>query len=162
MGALSLDGAGREHELVVEQMERLDLVLVDRQRDQDDVEVAADQLPHQRLGDGLAEMQGEVGETPLQLGQRRGQEIRRDRWDGSKLQRPREHPLAMLGVVEQVAHRGKDGAPAPDDLLALLGQLDPRLSPLDEADLEIVLHFLDLHAEGGLGDGASLRRLAEM
>ena len=68
----------------------------------------------------------------------------------------------MLGVVEQVAHRGEDGAPAPDDLLALLGQLDPRLSPLDEADLKLVLELLDLHAERRLGDGAGLRRLAEM
>ena len=91
-----------------------------------------------------------------------GRKIGRDRWDGPKLQRPREHPLAMLGVIEQVAHRGKDGAPAPDDLLALLGQLDPRFSPLDEADLELILQFLDLHAEGRLGDGAGLRRLAEM
>ena len=143
-------------------MERLDLGIVDRQRDQDHVEVAAEELPHQRLGDGLAEMQGEVGETPLQLGQRRRQEIRRDRRDGAELERSRQHPLAMLGVVEQIAHRGKDGAPAPDDLLALLGQLDPRLSPLDQADLELVLHLLDLHAESRLGDGASLRRLAEM
>jgi hypothetical protein len=41
----------------------------------------------------------------------------------------------MLGVVEQVAHRGEDGAPAPDDLFALLGHFESRLSALYEADL---------------------------
>jgi hypothetical protein len=33
----------------------------------------------------------------------------------------------MLGVIEEVAHRGKDGAGAPCDLLALLGEFDARL-----------------------------------
>jgi hypothetical protein len=39
----------------------------------------------------------------------------------------------MLGVIEQVAHRGKDGARAPRDLLAWRGELDARFPPLDEA-----------------------------
>ena len=53
-------------------------------------------------------------------------------------------------------------APAPGDLLALLGELDARLSPLDEAHLELVLELLDLHAERRLADGAGFRRMAEM
>jgi hypothetical protein len=68
----------------------------------------------------------------------------------------------MLGVVEQVAHRGKDGAAAPHDLLALLGQFDARPPALDEAHLQLVFQLLDLHAERGLGDGASLSSLSEM
>ena len=48
------------------------------------------------------------------------------------------------------------------DLLALLGELDARFSPLDEAHLELVLELLDLHAERRLADGAGLRRMAEM
>ena len=123
-GALAPGGARREDELVVEQMEGLGLRILDRKRDQDQVEIAAHELPHQSLGDGLAELQGELGEAPLQLGQRRRQQIGRDRRDRPELQRPRQHPLPMLRVIKQIAHRGKDSPPAPDDLLPLLGQLD--------------------------------------
>jgi len=48
----------------------------------------------------------------------------------------------MLGIVEQVAHGGEDGPPAPNDLLALLGQFDARFPPLDQADLELILKLL--------------------
>src|SRR6516225_5834951 len=68
----------------------------------------------------------------------------------------------MLGVIEQVTHRSKDRAPTPHDLLALFGQLDARLAPLYEANLQLILELLDLHAECRLGDSAILRRLAEM
>src|SRR5262245_2531282 len=68
----------------------------------------------------------------------------------------------MFCVIDEIAHRGKDGAPAPDDLLPLLGQLDARFSTFDEADLQLVLELLDLHAERRLGYGAGLSRLAEM
>jgi hypothetical protein len=68
----------------------------------------------------------------------------------------------MLGVIEQVAHRSEDRAPALSDLLTLLGQLDSRLAPLDETDLQLVLELFDLHAKGRLGDGAGLRCLAKM
>ena len=104
----------------------------------------------------------ELGVAPLQLGQRRRQQIGRDRGDRSELQRPRQHPLPLLGVIEQVAHRGEDHPPATDDLRALLGQLDARLPPLDETDLKLVLKLLDLHAERGLGDRAGLGCPAEM
>src|SRR5262245_56224881 len=79
-----------------------------------------------------------------------------------KFQRPGEHSLPKLGVIEQVAHRSEDRAPTLSDFLTLLGQLDSRLAPLDETDLQLVLELLDLHAEGGLGDGAGLRCLAKM
>jgi hypothetical protein len=68
----------------------------------------------------------------------------------------------MLGVIEEVAHRGKDRAPAPDDLLALIGQFDARLPALDEADLQLIFQLLDLHAERGLAHGASVSCLSEM
>ena len=68
----------------------------------------------------------------------------------------------MLGVIEQVAHRGEDGAPAPDDFLALLRQLDSGLPPLDETDLEHLLKLPDLHAECRLADRASFSGFAEV
>ena len=68
----------------------------------------------------------------------------------------------MLGVVDQVAHRGEDGPRPPHDLLALPGQLDARLAPLDQAQTELVLELLDLHAERRLADRARLGGVAEM
>ena len=68
----------------------------------------------------------------------------------------------MLGVIEQVAHRGENGARAPRDFLALLGELDARFAALDQAHLQLVLELLDLHGERRLADGASFGRMAEM
>ena len=68
----------------------------------------------------------------------------------------------MLGVVEKIAHRGKYGARAFGDLLALFGELDARLPSLDEAHLKLVLQLLDLHAERRLAHGAGCRGMTEM
>jgi hypothetical protein len=65
-------GVGREHELIVEEMQRLELRVLDRQRDEDQVEDAAGELVNQGFGDGLTELQVELGEAPLQLRQRIG------------------------------------------------------------------------------------------
>lgn len=46
--------------------------------------------------------------------------------------------------------------------LALRGEFDARLAPLDQAHAELVLELFDLHAEGRLADGAGLRGVAEM
>ena len=68
----------------------------------------------------------------------------------------------MLGVVDEIAHRGEDSPCAPRDLFALLGKLDTCLPSLDEADLKLVLELLDLHAEGRLADRAGLSGMAEV
>ncbi len=68
----------------------------------------------------------------------------------------------MLGVIDEVAHGGEDGSRPTHDLLALVGELDARLAPLDEAQPELVLELLDLHAERRLADGARLGSMAEM
>ena len=54
---------GRENEFVVEQMERLDLRILDRKRDQDEVELAGEKLAHEVLGERLAKLQIELGEA---------------------------------------------------------------------------------------------------
>jgi hypothetical protein len=115
-----LVGSERKDELVVEQMEGFDLRIVDGKRDQYQVEVAAHKLTQQSLGHRLTELQIELGEAPLQLGQGRRQEVRRDGRNGPELQRPRQHPIAMLSVVEQIAHGGEDGPRPSDDLRAVL------------------------------------------
>jgi hypothetical protein len=151
-----------KNETVVEQMERLDIGVVDRQRHENEIEIAGHQCVQEICRHGFAELEAEPGKAPLQLGQRRGQEIGRDRRDGAELQHACQHPFLMLGVVEEVAHRGENGAGALGDLLALLGQFDARFAPFDQGHPERVLELLDLHAHGGLADGARLGGVAEM
>jgi hypothetical protein len=68
----------------------------------------------------------------------------------------------VLGIVQEVAHGSENAARAPRDFLALVGQGDARFATLDQAQLELVLELLDLHAERGLADGAGLGCVAEM
>src|SRR6476646_3240403 len=78
LGALAFARAGCKHELVVEEMKSFDLRILDRKRNENEVEIPADQLSYQGFRDALAELQGEVGEAALQLGQCCRQQIGRD------------------------------------------------------------------------------------
>src|SRR3990172_2910414 len=58
---IALRRLGRENEPVVEQMQRLDLWIVDGERDEDEVEASGDELMDEIRGQGLAELQIERG-----------------------------------------------------------------------------------------------------
>jgi hypothetical protein len=161
LATLAPGGTRRKHELVVEEVECLDLMVLDGKRDEHEVEIAPDQFPDQGFCDGPPEGARSGREIAVAARGSQPQQIGRDRRDGPELERSRKHPLTMPGVVEEVAHRGKVGASTADDLLALLGQLDPRLPPLDEAHLQLVLKLLDLLVSGGWVM-AQFRRLTEM
>jgi hypothetical protein len=103
LGALAR-GARRKDELVAEERLHLDLETLDGKHNENQVEIAADQRSNKSLGDRLAEVQSEIRGAPLQLGQCRRQEIGRDRRNGPKLERSRQHTLAMLGGIEHIAH----------------------------------------------------------
>src|SRR3990172_11613988 len=70
---------GRENESVIEEMQRIDLRILDRKRNQDQVELAGEKLVHEVLGERLAKLPIELGEAALQFGQHFRQEIGRDR-----------------------------------------------------------------------------------
>ena len=97
---IGLRGLHRKNEAVVEQMERLDIGIVDGQRHDDEIEIAGHQFVHESCRHRLAELEAEPRKAPLQLRQRRRQEIRGDRRDRAELQHACQHPLLMLGVVE--------------------------------------------------------------
>ena len=61
LGALAR-GARRKDELVAEERLRLDLETLDGKRNENQVEIAADQRSNKSLGDRLAEVQSEIGE----------------------------------------------------------------------------------------------------
>ena len=51
---------------------------------------------------------------------------------GTEVQQAAQHAFLMFGVIEQIAHRGKNGAGAASNFLALLGQLDAGFAAPDE------------------------------
>lgn len=147
-------GLGRENEGVVEQEMGLHGRIVDRQRDENNVEVAAHKLAHQGLGDRFAQAQRQVWKPRLQDGQRGGQQVWRDRWDGPQFEDTRQHPLLPLGIVHKVLDRCENGPGPASNLYALVGQADPGFAPLHQFQLQLVLEILDLHAERGLAHRA--------
>lgn len=136
--------------------------VLDGKRDQDQIEVPTDKLPHQGLRDRLAKLQ--VGSESAAAARAEPQARDRARSKGSH--RALTIPIAPAPDAwrSQANHAPRQGssARASTDLLSLLGQLDPRFPALDEADLQLLLKLLNLHTERGLADSAGLGRAAEM
>jgi coenzyme PQQ precursor peptide PqqA len=97
-------------------------------------------------GQRFAELQVKRREAPLQLWQGGRQQVRRNGRNRSQFQHTRQHALLMLGVVDEIAHRGEDSPCAQRDLFALLGKLDTCLPSLDEADLKLVTPRKDIES----------------
>ncbi len=141
---------------------RLDLGVVGRQRQHDDVERAAVQLLEQHLGLRLAQLDAQVRIAPLQHGQDLRQHIGRDRGDDAELHAAGQQPAAMAREIRQVAGRGQHALGALRHLGADVGQGDFARPPLDQRHAEVCLQLPDLHGERRLGHRAGLGGLAEM
>jgi hypothetical protein len=155
-------GLDRQQEAVVEQADRLELGMLDRQGQDEHVEHAAQQLLDQDRGLRLTDLQGQGRMALLQAGQGRRQEIGGDRGDRTQPQGPGQEPALVPRVVHEVADLGQDALRASGDLLALLGQGDPAAAALEQDSAEERLELLDLHRERRLADGAGLGGPAEM
>jgi hypothetical protein len=68
----------------------------------------------------------------------------------------------MPGIFAQIADIGENAGGALGDLVADGGELHAPMAPLDQFDAELFLKLLDLGRQSGLGDGAIIRRQAEM
>ena len=70
--AFAFAGARREHEFVVQKMQGRDFRILDRKRNENEIEITTDQLPDQGFGDGLAEVQVKSGKRRCSSGSATG------------------------------------------------------------------------------------------
>ena len=78
------------------------------------------------------------------------------------MQRPRQQIGLPAGEVDDVAGIAQHAGGAAGDIAAGFGQHHAAAAALDQLHAERLFQLLDLHRERRLGDGAMLRRLAEM
>ena len=136
--------------------------MLDRQRQQEEVERAVDQLGDQLLGVRLAQVQVELRVLVAQQRQQRGQHVGGDGRDDAELDGGGERLARLAGEVRDVAHLLQDAVAAAGDLASRVCQARAFRAPLHELDAEVPLHLLDLHGEGRLRHGAVRGRLAEV
>ena len=155
-------GRHREQKTVVEQTDRFDVGMFDRQREQQHIELTIEKFAHEGLGLALANMQIKVRKRIADHRQQLGQHIRRDRRDHTKTERTGENLVLLARDVDNIAHVGQHPRRALCDFLSAFRQHHPAPAAFEKLDPEEFLELLDLHRKRRLGHGAVLRGLAEM
>ena len=136
--------------------------MVDRQRQQQQVELPADKLPDERLRLRLADVQLELGVLFAQDRQQRWQQIGRDGGNDAEPERTREQLSAMAGILGEVTGGSEHALGTPRHLGADIRERHGSGTPLDKLGAESLLELTDLHGERRLRHGALLRGPAEM
>ena len=152
----------RKQERVVEQCKRLEVTLLDRQREQRRIERAARELFQQVTRLRLAQLDAQTRVTALQLGQHAWKHIRCKRRDHTEAQLPGQQPAGVTREVGKIACGRQHALGAPCDLRAGRGQDHVARAPFDEIGAEILLQLADLHGERRLRHRAGLGGLAEV
>ena len=152
----------RQQEQIVEQGERFDVGLADRQRQHRGIERAALDLLDQLPGLRLAQFEPQVREAALQQRQNPRQHIGRERRNHAERQPPGQQAAAMAREIDEIARGREHVLAAAGDLAADFGQHHLARPPLDHGDAERALEIADLHRQRRLGDGAGLGGPAEM
>ena len=155
-------GRQREREHVVEQRQLLDLGLLERQGQDQQIEPARQQLADEHRGLGFAQAQLQPGKDIVQTGQHARQQIGADRRNHADAQRPAQHVGMLAREIGQVPDRLQDGAGAAGDLASGRGQERALARALDQRRAESDFQLLDLHAERRLGDVTARGCLPEM
>ena len=152
----------RQREHVVEQRQLLDLRLLERQGQNQEIERSRQQLARKQRGLRLAHAQLQLGKGRMQARQNAGQDIGTDRGDDAEAKRPAQRLGTLAGEIGEILDRLQDRAGAARHLPPRRRQQDALARPLDQGCAERRLELLDLHAERRLGHVAAARRLAEM
>ena len=152
----------RQREHVVEQRQFLDLGLVERQGQDQQIERACQQLAGEHRSLGLAQAQLQLGKDVVELRQDARQQIGADRRNDADAKRSTQHLGVPAREIGQILDGPDDGAGPAGDLAAGGCQKRAAARPLDQWRAESDLQLLDLHAEGRLGDVAAGRRLPEV
>jgi hypothetical protein len=152
----------RQEERVLEEGQRLDVGGLHRQGQNQHVELAVGQLVQERVGPRLAQVQLQIRIALAQERQKWRQQVGRDRGNDAEVQRTSQNAVAVMRIVDQIAHVGDDAGGASRDLLAPLGQLHALPPALDQHGLQLPLQLLDLHRQRRLRDGAGSGRPPEV
>ena len=152
----------REHERLFEERQRLEIVALDRQREQQQLELARPQAGDDALRLILAQQQLELGVGGAHRRQRARQQIWRDGWDHAEREPAGEGALRHARLVEQVVDAAQRLARALDH--ARSGGRHEHLAPvaLEQPQAQQLLELADLERERRLRDRAGLRRAPEV
>ncbi len=135
----------------------------DRQSDDGRVEPAFRQFLNELRRQRLADMNIETGIHAREIADDRGQQIGRDRRDDADAQPPDQPVLRGARQIGQFIDRAQDVADAQRRTLRRNCSAEPgaRLARTARSPSDF-FQFLDLHRQGGLGDGAGIRRASKM
>ena len=136
--------------------------MLERQREQQDVELPLQQFVGENLRLRFAHVELEIGISIAQQRQQRRQQVRRDRRNNAETERAREKPVCVLRKGDEVAHVAQHPRTARRDLRSLGGELHARSRALDEDQAKVLLKLVDLHGERRLRDRAGVGCAAEM
>ena len=152
----------RQQKQILEQGNRIDVRLGDRQCEHRGVERAAPDVLDKLPGLGFPQLQPQFRKPCLQQRENARQQIGRQRWNHPERQPAGEQPAALMGEVDQVARCRQHVLGPPRDFAPDIGQHHIARPPLHHRDAEGALQVANLHGQGGLGHGAGLGGAAEM
>ena len=136
--------------------------MLDRERQQHDVELAVDQFVQQLLRLRLAQVQIEIGIGRADERQELRQQIGRNGGNGAEAKRAGEAAGELACTVEKIVDVGQHAGRTLGDLATARRQADALARALQQLQAEFLLQLLDLHGEGRLRHGALLCRHPEM
>ncbi len=151
-----------ENEAVLEERHVLEIGMLHGKREEQDIELAFEQLAGERLRLRLAHVQLELGIGLAEKRQQRRKHVGRDRGDDAQAQGARQHAARVMGKGNEVADVAQDARGARGDLEALVGELDTGAGALDEHETEALLELVYLHRERRLRHRAGIGRTAKV
>ncbi len=152
----------REQEGLVEQRLDMQLIVVDRQRQQAGVEAAVAQPGQDLVGLLFDQQQFQAREALAQAGHHMRQQIRAEGREQAQAHRARFRVLAAAGDLAHLLDVGDHFARALGDVAPDRGQHDPARRALDQGYAQLVLELFDLGRKRGLAHEAGRGRAAEV
>lgn len=135
---------------------------VERQGDDDRVELAVAQFVAQHVGEVFFDVQRHLRGDPVQLRNQVREQVRADGVDGADFQRGGQLILAGLGQFADALGLFQDFLRLGHDAFADRGQAHGALAALENQHTEFVFKLFHAHRQGRLTDVATLGRVAEM
>ncbi|MNB92028.1 hypothetical protein D3C75_391200 [compost metagenome] len=135
---------------------------IERQGDDDRVELAVAQFVAQHVGEVFFDVQRHLRGDPVQLRNQVWEQVRADGVDRADFQRRGQLVLAGLGQFADALRLLEDFLRLGDDAFADRGQAHGAFAALENQHTEFVFKLFHAHRQGRLADVATLGRVAEV